>query len=56
MEGWRVAQERKGMEGWAGDVMGAMAERGEGVEGWRMGEVKGLLVDEVSRGDWRVEG
>lgn len=44
--GWRRAQEREVMEGWAGEVIGAMGlrvdGRGEGLLGKRMGEVKGL--------------
>ncbi len=46
LRGWRRAQERYGMEGWAGSVMGAIEAReegrGEGLLGKRIGEVKGL--------------
>lgn len=45
VDGWRVAQERKVWDGWAEDVMGArrVREGGRvGVEGKRMGEMKGL--------------
>ena len=45
VEGWRVAQERKVWEGWAGEVMGDSWVRVWGrvwVVGKRMGDMKGL--------------
>ena len=46
-EGWRVAQEREAMRGWAPEVMGAMAVREDGrmssLVGKRVGEMKALL-------------
>ncbi len=44
--GWRRAQEREVMDGWAAEVMGAMAVRAGGrvgLVGKRMGEMKALL-------------
>lgn len=46
-EGWRVAQVREWIRGWAGEVMGEMAARLFGsvwLLGKRMGEVNGLEV------------
>lgn len=48
--GWRRAQDREVMDGWAAEVMGAMAVRAAGrvgLVGKRMGEMKEL---------WDVDG
>ena len=58
-EGWRRAQEREWMEGWAAEVMGEMVRRGVGRvvgrSGKRMGETKELRM-EVSGVDWEGGG
>ena len=57
MEGWRRAQDKEERAAWAGDVMGeidwTVAGRGDGLLGWRIGEVNALkrsLVD-IKNGD-----
>lgn len=44
--GWRRAQDREAMDGWAGEVMADMDWRESGMilgfEGWRIGEIKAL--------------
>ena len=53
LEGWRRAQERWGIDGWAGEAMGEMrvreGGRGKGLLGKRIGDVNGLECCQ-----WRV--